>query len=139
MNKTRAKMLENIGELSHEDAMEIITEDLGLTDALTRSVQAEADVLNAFLDMIRKIKSLEWMLKPSMSRPMMSPYGGEQSAKEVLSSKVIAAATRQKLKKIIDEKMPILHKVIEDIFGADEEKHEHEEEHEHEESHDEDE
>ncbi len=129
MNKTKASMLHNIGELTEEELRENY-EISAESNMLTRSMEAEAQLLQAFIEMIRRIKDLSWMLKPT-EYPTSSPsYGLDM--KNLIGSKVTMAVTRQKLKKIIDEKMPILHKVIGDIFGQ-EEKESHSSDHEEEE------
>lgn len=125
MNKVKAKILQCIGELTEEEIYEN-NELSAESDLLTKSMEAEAQLLQAFIEMIRRMKDLSWMLKPTAHS--YDPSYGRDNIKDLMSSKVVTAVTRQKLKKIIDEKMPILQKVIEDIFGKEDE--EHHEEHE---------
>ena len=115
MNKTRAAVLERIGELSHEDFVEVLNEN---DEMLAKTMQAEADLLNAFVEFTRKINSLKWILRPAMG---MS-YGSDEmdSMKDMMKSKIALEATRNKLRTIVAEKMPILHAIIEDVLGPTE-------------------
>lgn len=136
----KKQILERIGEVSHEDLIDDINED---DELLARAVEAEAKLLQSFVSMIRDVKSLKFLLRPGMG----VPFGSDDmdSLKDVMKSKVALEATRQKLRKIAQEKMPILHAVINEILGPTEKEqeardeskpemhHDHEEhEHEHE-------
>lgn len=137
MNSTKMRMIEMIGEISQEEMMEDrkINED---DEILARVIRAEADLLNAFADMIGKIRNLKYTLKPAMGISIGSDE--MDSIKDIMKSKIALQAIRQKLKTIVAEKMPMLHAVIEEVLGPTEKEEEsHTETHHHEEEHEEDE
>ena len=111
----KKEILERIGEVSHEQLIDDINED---DEILANAVEVEAKLLQAFSNMMRDVKSLKWMLRPTMG----VPWGSEDmdSMKDVMKSKIALEATRQKLRQVVAEKMPILHKMIEDVLGPTE-------------------
>lgn len=115
MDNIKRDIMKNLGEIDREEYFEQIDED---DQILANSVEAEARMIQAFSNMMKDVKSLKYLLRPTMG----VPWGSEDmdSMKDVMQSKMALEATRQKLRGIVSEKMAILHKILEDVLGPTE-------------------
>jgi K+/H+ antiporter YhaU regulatory subunit KhtT len=113
MSNFKNKMLSISGELSREDELNSLNEDHKL---ITRNVELEARLQDAFAKIMREIQSFEYSLGGYMS----FPYGKSNP------SKIIEQARNnqlqyKKLKSIAYERMEELREVIDDVFCLEDE------------------
>lgn len=113
MSNFKNKMLSISGELSREDELNSLNEDHKL---ITRNVELEARLQEAFAKIMREIQSFEYSLGGYMSLPY-----GKSNPSKVIEQARNNQLQYKKLKSIAYERMEELREVIDDVFCLEDE------------------